>query len=263
MKAATSVDRFDETRRFTAVGEQMGRVRLDSDANEQSAIWRTEHLRRSGDVAEGSPDDGFRPALTHLVDPLTSLDGWSTIGLAPGDERVIRTTFRLTRRDPETLPRVVHVRGYTGVVRALPRPLDLLRLPVPLASATYAATALVLTVRYLRDHTDDEVVTPQVLLVDGAGGEHRVDVDLAPGPETDLGPAGPPWREHRVDALAVLPRTPLPGGGEAALLTGWGLVGLPPRADVYVDALLADPGLPESDLVLRGGDGSLPGAGRH
>jgi hypothetical protein len=242
----------------------MGRVRLDSDANELAAIWRTEHVRRSGDVAEGSPDDGFRPALTHLVDPLTSLDGWTTRGLGAGDERVVRSVFRLTRRDPETLPRVVHVRGATGVVRALPRPLDLLHLPVPLAPAgtTYAATALVLVVRYLRDATDDEVVTPQVLLVDGAGGEHLLDVALAAAGDADLGPAGPPWREHRVDALAVLPRTALPGGGEAALLSAWGLLGLPPRADVYVDALLADPGLPESDLVLRGGDGTLAGAGR-
>ena len=131
MKAATSVDRFDERRRFTSVGEQMGRVRLDSDANELAQIWRTEHLRRSGDVAEGSPDDGFKAALTHLVDPLTSLDGWSVTGVPAGSDLVVRQELELTRRDPDTLPQVVHVRGATAVRRTLPRALDLLRLPVP------------------------------------------------------------------------------------------------------------------------------------
>lgn len=263
MKAATSRDRFDERRRFTGVGEQMGRIRLDSDANELTAIWRTEHLRRSGDVAEGSPDDGFRPADTHLIDPVTSTAGWDVTGLADDDERIIGVELGLVRRDPETLPKVIRVRGVTAVERTLPAPLDLLRLPVPGAGTqTYAATVLVLPVRFARPRADDEVIETRVLLRAADGTAILVDGGVAPGSDTGAGETGADWLEVRVDALAALPRTPLPGGGEAALLAGWGLAGLPPRAEVHVGGLLADPGLDESDVVLRGGDGTVAGAGR-
>ncbi len=263
MKAATSRDRFDERRRFTGVGEQMGRVRLDADANELAAIWRTEHLRRSGDLAEGSPDDGFRPADTHLIDPVTSTSGWAVTGLPADDERRIGSELGLVRRDPETLPTVIRVRGVTAVERTLPRPLDLLRLPVPPAGgATYVAAALVLPVRFVRPRTDDEVVATRVLLRAADGTELLVDGGVLPAPDAGSGQAGSDWLAVRVDALAALPRTPLPGGGEAALLAGWGLAGLPPRAEVYLGSLLADPALSESDVVLRGGDGTLAGAGR-
>ena len=263
MKAATSRDRFDERRRFTGLGEQMGRVRLDADANELTAIWRTEHLRRSGDLAEGSPDDGFRPADTHLIDPVTSTDGWALTGLPDDDERLISTELGLVRRDPETLPKVIRVRGVTAVERTLPRPLDLLRLPIPPAGdGTYAAAALVLPVRFVRPRADDEVVATRVLLRAADGTELLVDGGVAPGLDTAAGETGTDWLAVRVDALAALPRTATPDGGEAALLAGWGLAGLPPRAEVYVGSLLADPALDESDVILRGGDGTLAGAGR-
>lgn len=264
MKATTSRDRFDERRRFTGVGEQMGRVRLDADANELTTLWRTEHLRRSGDLTEGSPDDGFMPALTHLIDPVGSLQGWSVTGLPDGDDRLIRTELGLTRRDTETLPRVVRVRGVTAVERRLPGPVDLLRLPVPLspAQATYPAAALVLAVRFVWPRGDEEVVATRVLLRAADGTRLLVDAGLEPASGDGTGPGGSAWLAVRVDAIAALPRTPLPDGGEAALLAGWGLAGLPPRAEVYIGGLLADPALDESDVVLRGGDGTMAGAGR-
>ncbi|OKI51400.1 hypothetical protein [Micromonospora sp. CB01531] len=263
MKAATSRDRFDERRRFTGLGEQMGRIRLDADANELTAIWRTEHLRRSADLAEGSPDDGFRATDTHLIDPVTSTAGWAVTGLPDDDERLISVELGLVRRDPETLPKVIRVRGVTVVERTLPQPVDLLRLPVPGGGgATYAAAALVLPVRFVRPRADDEVVATRVLLRAADGTELLVDGGVVPGLDTDAGATGAEWLAVRVDALAALPRTPLPDGGEAALLAGWGLAGLPPRAEVYLGSLLADPELDESDVVLRGGDGTLAGAGR-
>ena len=84
----------------------MGQVRLDSEANLQADIVRGDARRRSGDLVEGSPDDGFRITDTHLLDPVLSLEGWSAVGLAADDERVI-TPLRLVRRDPDTLPHVL------------------------------------------------------------------------------------------------------------------------------------------------------------
>ena len=58
MKATTSRDRFDERKRFSGVFQQMGRVALDSDWNEQVHIRTADARRRTQDVAHGSPDVG-------------------------------------------------------------------------------------------------------------------------------------------------------------------------------------------------------------
>ncbi len=258
MKAYTSRFRFDERRRFTAVREQMGRVRLDSDANEQATLVRTDARRRSGDLAEGSPDDGYRLADTHLIDPIRSLEGWQGEGLPADDQRSIPQELGRVRRDPDTLPHVVRGRGFTALVRALPEPIDILHLPVPLdpAGATYPAAALRLPVRVARPPTDDEIVDIGVVVRDVDGAPHRV---------LDVPTLTEGWMELRVPigALAALPRTPLDGGAQGLLLTGWGMTGLPPRAEIFFDGLLAeDAGLGDGDVILRGGDGTLPGAGR-
>lgn len=260
MKATTSRARFDEQRRFTAVMQQMGRVHLDSDTNEQNLLVRTDARRRSGDVAEGSPDDGFRATDTHLLDPILELRGWQAEGLEAGDERVIPLELDLHRRDPDTLPHVVRTRGATALWKVLREPIDLDALPVPggAPGATYAASAVVLTVRFARPPTDDEEVEIRVAFLDEDG------VLQAVGAELHVSPDDTDWRRVRISraqlAAAVAP-TATPEG-DRLVIYGWGLVGLPPRAEVFVDALTAvDPAL-GSDFVLRGGDGSVAGAGR-
>jgi hypothetical protein len=264
VKAYTSRDLFDERLRYTGVREQMGQIRLDSEANEQVDIARTDAGRRTGDVVEGSPDDGFRVTDTHLLDPVLGTDGWSAVGLADDDDRVITAQLRLVRRDPDTLPHVVRTRGHTALTRALPGPVDLLRLPVPghPAGATYAAAAIVVQVRFDRPPTDDELVDVRVVVIGTDGTE--TDVAAVPTPEPpDAVQASVPWTRVTlgIDALASLRAGA--GADETLLLAGWGLRGLPPRAQVDVDALLAvDGALGEGDLVLRGGDGTVTGAGR-
>ncbi|MFB9316984.1 hypothetical protein [Cryptosporangium minutisporangium] len=261
MKAYTSRERFDERRRFTGVRERMGQVRLDSEANEQTVLARTDARRRSADLAEGSPDDGFAIGDAHLIDPITTLDGWSAEGLPADDERVIPRLLRLARRDPETLPHVVRTRGHVAVLHRLPNPLDLLRLPVPLdpAGATYGVAALRVRVRFERPPTDDELVDVRVVVLDREGTEHEVaDVSL---PEVSV--AATDWTTVRIPRAALDPLGGTVDGRNQLLLAGWGLRGLPPRAETDLDALLAeDGGLGDGDLVIRGGDGTLAGAGR-
>ena len=149
------------------------------------------------------------------------------------------------------------------MTRQLPG-VDLLRLPVPLhpEGATYAAASVVIQVRFDRPPTDDEVVDVRVVVLDSDGDEH--DVGAAPAPEApDAVQASAPWISVTVpiDDLAPLRRGS--GADETLVLVGWGLRGLPPRATADVDALLAvDGGLGEGDLVIRGGDGTVAGAGR-
>jgi hypothetical protein len=185
VKAYTSRARFDERRRFTAVQEQMGRVRLDSDANEQVVLSRTDARRRSDDLAEGSPDDGFLVTDAHVLDPIRSVDGWGGQGLPADDQRVIPQQLGLVRRDPDTLPHVMRARGYTRVVRTLPAPIDLLHLPIPLHpdAATYPAAALILPVRFVRPPTDDEVVEVRVVLLDVDGNARPVFTQEPPLPD--------------------------------------------------------------------------------
>ncbi|MEQ1955830.1 hypothetical protein [Mesorhizobium sp. CN2-181] len=260
MKARTSRSRFDERRRFNFVGEEMGRARLDSDANEQAMITRTDAWRRSGDVAEGSPDDGFLVSEYNLLDPVLGLAGWRGAGLPPGDLRNIRMEVGLARRDPESLPQVIRARGVTALHRTFPAWLDLLSRPVSgiEGAATFQAAALIAQIRFDRPPTDDEVVNIRIIFEDAAGQAREV----AP---VDPGVQAGEWRQISVPlaAFAAFPRSNAPNGNARLLVRGWGLAGLPPRAEIFVDALLAvDDDLPETDLVLRGGDGTVTGAGR-
>lgn len=265
MKGYTSRIRFDEHRRFTSVQEEMGRVRLDADANEQARIVRTDARRRSADLAEGSPDDGFCISQTHLIDPIRNIIGWGGDTLDPGDQRMIRPELGLARRDPETLPRVVRVRGYTRVIRRLASPLDIFHLPLPVFNAgdtqTYSASALILNVRFLRPPTDDEILTIQAVVLDANGDPHPIAID----PQISGDDLTEEWIQIRlpISAFAGFPRGQNPIGAQTLLIRGWGLDELPPRAEIYFDGLEAeDPGLGDDDFVIRGGDGSIEGSGR-
>src|SRR5215467_118784 len=114
IKAYTSRHRFDETRRFTGSYQQMGRVALDADWNEEVEIRVVDARRRTADLANGSPDDGFRIVGDHLVDPILTTAGWVGTGLPAGDLRLIPKEIVLDRRDPETLPFVIRIHGYTA-----------------------------------------------------------------------------------------------------------------------------------------------------
>ncbi|MBS0644415.1 MAG: right-handed parallel beta-helix repeat-containing protein [Proteobacteria bacterium] len=257
MKAYTSRARFDESRRFTFVGEEMGRVRLDSDANEQARLVRTDARRRSGDLAEGSPDDGFLIGATQLLDPIASTVGWAIEEFGASEERRIRPELRLDRREPESLPHVIHVRGALSATRTLAPGIDLLHLSLT-AGGTTTANALIFQVRFQRQPTDDEIVDVGPFVLDANGTRVRVGA-------LDAATFTGDWQIVRVPLsdLAALPRTALPDGSQGLILTGWGFLGLPPRANVSFDALLAETAdVTDADVVIRGGDGTLARAGR-
>ncbi|MEM0947930.1 MAG: hypothetical protein AAGK37_11020 [Pseudomonadota bacterium] len=260
MKSKTSRLRFDEARQFSYVAERMGQPQLDSDANEQAKILTTSARRRTGDIAEGSPDDGFLCADSYLLEPVNGLRGWSVEGLPADDLRDIRTELTLARRDPESLPFVVRARGVTRLRRQFPEPFDLLARPLPLdpASVTFQAATVVVRLRFERPPTDDEIVDIQLRFED-ANGDMR---EVSP---IDPAVRGGDWRRISIPIAAfdAFPRTPRDGGGVGLFVRGWDIAGLPPRAEVFVDALeVTDDDLAETDFVIRGGDGTVPGAGR-
>jgi len=239
MKALTSRIRFDEQRRFTAVQEEMGRVRLDADANEQAHLVRTDARRRSGDLAEGTPDDGFRIARTHLLVPIRTLAGWSGDSLDEDDERLIRPELGLARRDPETLPQVIRSRGHVAVRRQLDAPMDLLHLPLPpygIGPDTYSASALVVPVRFKRLPTDDEIAHVRAFVLDTTEEAHDVPFELTgnEGLLVDLSvfELCDDWLRLRIpldELRKVLNIEPL---ATSVPILGWGLRCLPPRAEV-------------------------------
>ncbi len=256
MKAYTSRSRYDERRRFTAVFHQMGRVNLDADVNEQAELVRTDVRRRSGDLAEGSPDDGFRVTDTHLLDAIRSTRGWEGVLLEPGDDRVIPPELTLCRRDPDTLPHVIRVRGHTQIWRELPRAINLNRVHGGPGVDPFPASAIEFVVRFDRPPTDDETVSVRAMLIDTEGVHHEVSAGLVNLPEGWMRIVVP-----RAD-FDGLPTTPRPGL-DALNIRGWGLTGLPPRAETYIDALEARaPGLSDDNFVLRGGPGGIANAGR-
>lgn len=256
MKGYTSRERFDEARRFVAVHEEMGRARLDADGNEHARLRLTDSRRRSADVAEGSPDDGFRVTDTFVLDAITGTWGWTGSGLEPGDLRLIPPELRLERRDPETLPHVLRTRGNVDVLRVLPRPLDLRALTHPAAAApdapAWSAADVQVRVRIARTASDDEVALTRLVLRDEDDVWHEV-LDV---------PADHRDGVLRVAAadLAALDRGT--GTDRRTVLTGWGLTGLPPRAETDLDALVATDAALGADLVLRGGGGTPATAGR-
>lgn len=250
MKAYTSRVRFDETRNFTGVYQQMGRVSVDADWNEEVLIRTTDARRRTSDLAHGSPDDGFAISDEHVVDRITSAALWTGGGLAPGDLRVIPPQLRLDRREPEGLPYVVRSHGHIHLERRFDAPVDLTAIPL-WPDGAFAAAALVFSVRFERPANDDEP-TDVRFFVEDAGG-NRADVAASFG--ADLPEA---WHHQRVAVAAF-------AGVDATRIAAWGVIGLSPRSTTWVDALRAtDAALAPlgGDFVVRGGDGTVTGAGR-
>jgi len=247
VSTATSASRFDERRRFTGVYQQTSRVLLDSDWNEEIRIQVNDARRRTADVARGSPDDGFLIADTFVVDRVLSTSGWQGTPLDPSDERYIPPQLTLDRYEPEGLPFVVKSRGNTAVRRTLATPLNLAAVPLASEGATFIASALVINVRFEVPANEEEDTDVQLLLVTSSG-DVTISLNFAELPSA--------WTELRFTAaqLQLL--------GVSTLL-GWGLVGLPPRTTTRIDSLkVASSSLPRADFVIRGGDGTVTGAGR-
>ncbi|WP_158627301.1 hypothetical protein [Corallococcus sp. AB045] len=246
VKAYTSRSRFDEARRFSGVYQQMGRMSLDADWNEEVRLRTVDARRRSADVAEGSPDDGFRIVDTYLVDPIRNVLGWTGQGLPADDERTIPRELRLDRYDTETLPFVVRSRGHVALRRTLPAPLDLTAVPRSDGTA-FTASALVISLRFERPPTDDEFIDLQVVVADTEGNETVLSAGLGQRPTG--------WNDVRFPVAAFASVDP-------AKLSSWGVLGLPPVARTWVAALRVEDAALGADIIIRGGDGTLPGAGR-
>lgn len=77
---------FDEAKHFLGVYQQMGRVQLDADANEQSEISLRLQQRHAGDTVHvGSPNHGFRIGTALLLDAFEELSGWAAEKDLPSD----------------------------------------------------------------------------------------------------------------------------------------------------------------------------------
>ena len=243
----TSRSRFDEWKKFTGLYQRMGTVAVDADWNEEVQLRATDVRRRTADLADGSPDDGFRIVADFVIDPIVSIRGWAATGLPPGDDRRPVPELRLDRHDPESLPWVVRSRWHTALRRTLPAPIDLGAIARE-GSTAFAASDLVFELRLERPAADEEVVDIAVLLGDADGDEAQVSAAA-------FGLAATGWCEIRVPVAQLT-------GIDLARVTTWGVAGLPPLARTWIGALRAvDPGL-GTDAVIRGGDGTLPGAGR-
>ncbi|HZI98123.1 MAG TPA: hypothetical protein VFD41_11440, partial [Actinomycetales bacterium] len=197
-------------------------------------------------------------AETFVLDAVTTTNGWSGSGLAPGDARVIPPELRLERRDPETLPHVLRARGHVTVRRVLPQRIDLLAVPQPAtgsdrqSTTPWQAADLRVRLRIARVASDDEVALTRVEVRDQDGDWHEV-LDV---------PA-----EHRDGVLTIPVNTLAPlargaGANRTLVLTGWGVTELPPRAATDLDALEATDAALGADVVLRGGGGTPGTAGR-
>jgi len=247
VKFNTSRDRFDEHRRFSGVYQRMGQVAVDADWNEEVRLRTVDARRRTADVADGSADDGFRICADFVLDSIRSTDGWVATDVPPGDERKPVPELRLDRHDPETLPWVIRSRWHPELRRILPAPIDLTAIPRA-SSTAFAAAALIFELRLDRPPADDEVVDIQVFVADSDGNQAVVEA-AGHGLQTSG------WCEIVVAAGELT-------GVDRTRVRSWGVRGLPPVARTWVGALRAvDAGL-GNDVVIRGGDGTLAGAGR-
>jgi hypothetical protein len=249
----TSRSRFDEARRFSGVFQQMGRVVLDSDWNEDVRIRVSDARRRSGDVVDGSPDEGFLIASAYALDAIVSPADFIGTGMPAGDSRVV-PEVRLVRKEPASLPLVLRTHGNINLLRSFTAPIDLRAIARPEGGGTYAAGALLLAVRFEVPSNEQEL-TDARLLLSGPSGQVAVPLAVDPLPSA--------WTVVRIPLAALATLDRVQGGRTTTVITGWGLTGLPPRALTFVDALRAEPSdMDRTDFVIRGGDGTLAGAGR-
>ena len=248
IRTNTSRFRFDEAKRFTGVYQRMGQVGVDADWNEEVRLRTVDARRRTHDLAEGSPDDGFRIGSDFLVDPIITAAGWSGVNPPPEDQRKIVPELRLDRHDPETLPWVIRARWYEGLTRTLPAPIDLTAIPAEQGgSVGFSASHVVFELEIERVLPDDEDAEVEVFLGDGT-----TTVAL---PAADYGYTAGRWNEIVVPVADFV-------GLDLTNIVAWGVTDLPPVGITRIGGLrVVDPGLGE-DVVIRGGDGTIVNAGR-
>lgn len=131
---------FDEGNHFVAVFQQMGRLPLDADFNEQNELMLRLVQRLAGDALHtGSPNEGFRVDTRVLLDRLDSRRGWTA---APAAATVFVDYFDYRVGDGSLV-----VAGANAISRTLARPIDLSGIHDALIAAkgTFGATELALT----------------------------------------------------------------------------------------------------------------------
>jgi hypothetical protein len=195
---------FDEGNHFLAVFQQMGRLPLDADFNEQNELMLRLVQRLAGDaVHTGSPNEGFRVDTRVLLDRLDSRRGWSA---TPAAASLFVDYFDYRVGDGS-----LAVKGASAVTRRLERPLDLsgMREALIAVKGGFAAASLVLT------------------LTDSAGAAHDCTMN-------ELAPQASGWR-----VFQALPGT-LPAGFRLAEVAAFAFTGLEPLQRYAFDSLKAD-----------------------
>lgn len=210
---------FDEGNHFLAVFQQMGRLPLDADFNEQNELMLRLVQRLAGDaIHTGSPNEGFRVDTRVLLDRLESRRGWTP---APAAASVFVDYFDYRVGDGS-----LAVKGATAISRTLERPMDLadIREALIAVKGGFAASRLVLT------------------LTDSAGASHAFTMSEGT-PESG-------WRMFR-----AVPGTP-PAGFRLGEIARYAFTGLDPDPDqrYAFDFLKAD--LPVRVTLTRN---ELPG----
>lgn len=256
MTTYTSRSRFDESRRFTGVYQQMGRVMLDADWNEEVRIRTTDAARRSAVIADGAPSDAFLISSRLMFDPVVSTEGWSGVEGDPSLLGTITPSITLARSEPSSLPYVIRARGYTEVRRTLPngRRLNRSAATAPsIALPPFALARLYLTVRF--EIPAGTVFGTPSLVITGESGEATFSM-------SSLGVTMPPTDGATVVLSVAGNATAL---GTIGLIKGWGLVGLAPQVTVSIAGLTVErtstSPTDEQSVAIRGGDGTLAGAG--
>ncbi len=120
MKTDIAKVSFDELKHFVGVFHQMGRLSLESDANEQNELMLRMVQRVAGDAMHtGSPNHGFRVDTHVLLDAMESRRGWTA---TPANTALFVDYFNHRVGDGS----LVSV-GATALARRLDAPLDLSR----------------------------------------------------------------------------------------------------------------------------------------
>jgi hypothetical protein len=146
MKGDFSRVSFEETKHYTEVLLQQGRVQLDADWNEAAAIEATRDARALRDLVgtSGSPNAGFQIAARVTLDAMDSRERWVAVP-ETGHLCVDYTDFL---RGIASL----HAHGVTAIRKSLAAPVDLSGATVsfavkvgatPMGDAAYALTLFV------------------------------------------------------------------------------------------------------------------------
>jgi DNA-binding beta-propeller fold protein YncE len=145
---------FDEINHFVGVFQQMGRMPLDAEFNEQNELMLRLAQRLAGDaVHTGSPNEGFRVDTRVLLDKLESRRGLTA---TPGSATVFVDYF-----DHRVGDGSVVVAGATAIVKTLGGPVDLsgIREALVAVKGGFAANEIVFTLTDAATATHDFTMT--------------------------------------------------------------------------------------------------------